>query len=94
MPKSRLQTKMNIFTDFKRKEMHKLMLNFKGRTALQTLYDHLKLQPLPESMSDLAGIDLWLLTRPFSWRQLAWAFYKCNVSTAVIEVKKVFVEGT
>lgn len=73
--------------------MHELILkHFKSREAFQNLYENLKLQPLPETLPDLAGIDLWLLTRPFSWRQLAWNLYKCNIPTAVIEIKQ-FIEG-
>ena len=82
------------FTDLKRREqVHELILkHFRSREAFQNLYKSLKLQPLPETLPDLAGIDLWLLTRPFSWRQLAWNLYRCNIPRAVIEIEQ-FIEG-
>ena len=53
----------------------------------------MRLPPLPANMPDLAGIDLWLLTCPCSWRELAWTFYSCQLPIAVIAVKKIFIEG-
>ena len=83
-----------LFTDLKRrKQVHELIIkHFESREAYQKLYENLRLQPLSETLPDLAGIDLWLLTRPFSWRQLAWTLYRCNIPTAVIEIKQ-FIEG-
>ena len=49
---------------------------------------------LGQKMPDVAGIDLWLLTCPFSWRELAWAFHKCKLPKAVIEIKHEFIKGT
>ena len=65
----------------------------KSRQALERLYKYMRLPPLPVNMPDLAGIDLWLLTCPCSWRELAWTFYRCQLPAAVIEVKKIFIEG-
>ena len=65
----------------------------KSRQALERLYEYMRLPPLPVNMPDLAGIDLWLLTCPCSWRELAWTFYRCQLPAAVIEVKKIFIEG-
>ena len=57
------------------------------------LYEQMQIPPLPVNMPLLAGIDLWLLTCPCSWRELAWTFYRCQLAAAVVNVKKVFVEG-
>ena len=65
----------------------------KSRQAFEKVYKYMRLPPLPVNMPEFAGIDLWLLTCPCSWRELAWTFYRCQLPTAVIEVKKRFIEG-
>ena len=78
-----------------RKELHHLVTrHVKSSRAFERLYKNMKLQTLPVNMPLIAGIDLWLATCPCSWRELAWSFYQCQLSAAVIEVKEKFTEGS
>ena len=67
--------------------------HLKSKKAFDRLYEFMRLPRLPKNMPALAGIDLWLLTCPCSWRELAWTFYSCQLSAAVIEVKTFITEG-
>ena len=85
---------IDVTPNLDRDTVHELIKkHVRSRQALENLYDYMRLPPLPASMPDLAGIDLWLLTCPCSWRELAWTFYTYQLPTAVIEVKKIFIEG-
>jgi hypothetical protein len=76
-----------------RDKVHYLVTrHLKSKKAFDRLYEFMRLPPLPENMPPLAGIDLWLLTCPYSWGELAWTFYRCQLPAAVIEVKKIFIE--
>ena len=77
-----------------RAEVHGLIKkHVKSQKAFEGLYEYMRLPQLVVNMPHLAGIDLWLLTCPCSWRELAWTFYRCQLPTAVIEVKQFFIEG-
>ena len=77
-----------------RNVLHTLVTrHVRSREAFNRLYEYVRLPPLPKNMPYLAGIDLWLLTCPCSWRELAWIFYRCHLPAAVIEVKEFFIEG-
>ena len=65
----------------------------KGTEAFERLYESMRLPPLVVYMPHLAAIDMWLLTCPCSWRELAWTFYRCQLLAAVIEVKTFIIEG-
>ena len=58
-----------------------------------TFYQQLMLKSPSGYWHKFASIDFWLLTCPLSWRELAWCFYKCNIPTAVIEIKRKFIHG-
>ena len=85
---------IDVTPNLDRGTVHELIeKHVRSRQALERLYDYMKLPPLPANMPNLAGIDLWLLTCPCSWRELAWIFYTCQLPTAVVEVMKIFIEG-
>ena len=85
---------IDVALDLNRDKVHALIQNHvKGREAFEKLYEYMRLPPLAVNMPHLAGIDLWLLTCPCSWRELAWTFYRCQRLAAVIEVKTFIIEG-
>ena len=85
---------IDVTPHLKRAKVHELVSkHVKSREAYEMLYGHMLLPPLLSNMPLLAGIDLWLLTCPCSWRELGWIFYRCQLAAAVVNVKKVFVEG-
>jgi hypothetical protein len=82
-----------VALDLNRDKVHAHIQNHvKGREAFERLYEYMRLPPLVMNMPHLAGIDLWLLTCPCSWRELAWTFYRCQLLAAVIEVKTFIIE--
>ena len=85
---------VDVALNVDRAKVHGLIKkHVKSREACGRLYEYMRLPPLVANLPQLAGIDLWLLTCPCSWRELAWTFYRCQLPTAVIEVKKIFIEG-
>ena len=85
---------VDVALDLNRDEVHALIQkHVKGREAFVKLYEYMRLPPLAVNMPHLAGIDMWLLTCPCSWRELAWTFYRCQLLAAVIEVKTFIIEG-
>ena len=84
---------IDVALDLNRDKVHTLIQNHvKGREAFERLYEYMKL-PLAVNMPHYAAIDLWLLTCPCSWRELAWTFYRCQLLAAVIKVKTFIIEG-
>ena len=85
---------IDVAVTMDRDKVHYLVMrHLNSKKAFDRLYEFMRLPPLPENMPPLAGIDLWLLTCPCSWGELAWTFYRCQLPAAVIEVKEIFVEG-
>ena len=89
---------MHFYTDDHMKDNRQKVYNLLERYVqpsdeYNTFYNELKLRPPSESWPRLVSIDFWLLTCPLSWRELAWCFYKCNIPSAVIEIKKCFIKG-
>ena len=87
-----------IYTDDKmqtsRQNVHRLLNSYVcSSDDYGMFYQQLHLRPPSENWPKLASIDYWLLTCPLSWRELAWCFYKCNIPSAVIEIKKEFIKG-
>ena len=76
-----------------KEEVHALITKHVTAQCMETFYDAVLIQQPDTNMPHLAGVNLWLSTGSFSWRQLAWGFYRCHVSEAVIEVKHKFIEG-
>ena len=85
---------LDIAVALDRDVVHTLITrHMKSREEFDRLYEYMRLPPLPENMPHLAGIDLWLLTCPCSWGELAWTFCRCQFPAAVIEVKEIFIKG-
>ena len=84
---------IDVAVTMDRDKVHYLFTkHLKSKKEFERLYECMRLPPLPENMPPLAGIDLWLLTCPCTWGELAWTFYRCQLPAAVIEVKE-FIEG-
>ena len=85
---------IDVTPHLKQNKVHELVTkHVKSRRAYKKLYEIMRLPALPVNMPLLAGIDLWLLTCPCSWRELAWIFYRCQLAAAVVDLKKIFLEG-
>ena len=85
---------IDVTVTMDRDKVHYLVTrHLKSKKAFDRLYEFMRLPRLPQNMPLLAGIDLWLLTCPCTWGELAWIFYRCQLPAAVIEVKEIFVEG-
>ena len=77
-----------------RDKVHQLVNDYVPTESLyNTFYQQLMLRSPSKNWPKLSSIDFWLLACPFSWRELAWCFFKCKIPTAVIEIKTKYIEG-